>query len=106
MELVKKNIHMDRIKGQAATQITLEDDVNISDMKPDAARLVYDKGSVALEEIKVTEDHVSVRGKLQFMILYLTEGDGKCSYDKVIELMKDIKGCGFENISLVTSKED
>lgn len=75
MELVKKNIHMDRIKGQAATQITLEDDVNISDMKPDAARLVYDKGSVALEEIKVTEDHVSVRGKLQFMILYLTEGE-------------------------------
>ncbi|MGN0331329.1 MAG: SPOCS domain-containing protein [Kineothrix sp.] len=75
MELVKKNIHMDRIKGQAATQITLEDDVNISDMKPDAARLVYDKGSIALEEIKVSEDHVSVRGKLQFMIMYLTEGE-------------------------------
>lgn len=25
----EKNIHMDQIKGQAATQITLEDDVNI-----------------------------------------------------------------------------
>ena len=36
----------------------------------------------------------------------LLKADGECSYDKVIELMKDIKGCGFENISLVTSKED
>ena len=42
MELVKKNIHMDQIKGQAATQITLEDDVNISDSKPDAGKLIYE----------------------------------------------------------------
>lgn len=75
MELVKKNIHMDRIKGQAATQIALEDDVNISDSKPDVGRLIYDRGSVALEEVKVTEDHVTVRGKLQFAVMYLTEGE-------------------------------
>ena len=50
VELVKKKIHMDRIKGQAATQITLEDDVNISDSKPDASKLIYDRGSVTLEK--------------------------------------------------------
>ena len=75
MELVRKNIHMDRIKGQASTQITLEDDINILDSKPDASRLIYDRGSVALEEVKVTEDHVTVRGKLQFLVMYLTEGE-------------------------------
>lgn len=75
MELVKKNIHMDRLKGQAATQITLEDDVNISDAKPDAGRLVYDRGSVTVEEVKVTEDHVTVKGKMQFLVMYLTEGE-------------------------------
>lgn len=75
VELVKKNIHMDRIKGQAATQITLEDDVNISDSKPDASKLIYDRGSVTLEEIKATEDHVTVKGKLHFLIMYLTEGE-------------------------------
>ena len=75
MELVKKNIHMDRIKGQASTQITLEDDINISDSKPDASKLIYDRGNVALEEIKVTEDHVMVKGKLQFLVMYLTEGE-------------------------------
>lgn len=75
MELVKKNIHMDRIKGQAATQITLEDDINISDSKPDASKLIYDRGNVTLEEIKVTEDHVTVKGRLKFTVMYLTEGD-------------------------------
>lgn len=75
MELVKKNIHMDRVKGQAATQITLEDDVNISDTRPDASKLIFDRGSVTLEEIKVTEDHVTVKGKLQFLVMYLTEGE-------------------------------
>ncbi len=74
MELVRKNIHMDRIKGQASTQITLEDDINILDSRPDASKLIYDRGSVALEEIKVTEDHVAVKGKLQFLVMYLAEG--------------------------------
>lgn len=75
MELVKKNIHMDRIKGQAATQVTLEDDFNISDAKPDASKLIFDRGDVALEEVKVTDDHVAVKGKLQFIVMYLTEGE-------------------------------
>jgi len=75
VELVKKNIHMDRIKGQAATQITLEDDANISDSKPDAGKLIYDRGSVTLEEVKATQDHVTVKGKLQFLVMYLTEGE-------------------------------
>ena len=75
MELVRKNIHMDRIKGQASTQITLEDDINILDSRPDASKLIYDRGSVALEEVKVTEDHVTVKGKLQFMVMYLAEGE-------------------------------
>lgn len=75
VELVKKNIHMNRMKGQAMTQIALEDDVNISDSKPDASKLIYDRGSVTLEEIKAMEDHVTVKGKLHFLVMYLTESD-------------------------------
>lgn len=75
VELVKKNIHMDRIKGQARTQITLEDDVNISDSRPDASKLIFDRGNVTIEEIKVTEDHATIKGKLHFLVMYLTEGE-------------------------------
>ena len=73
MELIKRNIHMDCIKCKAQTQMTLEDDVIISDSRPDASRLIMDRGSVVIEEVKVTDDHVSVKGKLVFHVLYLTE---------------------------------
>lgn len=74
MELIKRNIHMDSQRYRAATQITLEDDVNISDSRPDALKLIMDRGNVVIEEIKVTDDHVGVKGKLQFHILYLADG--------------------------------
>lgn len=74
MELVKRNIHMDSQKCMASIQTTLEKDSNISDAKPDAVKLIMDKGNVVIEEIKVTDDHAGVKGKMQFRILYLAEG--------------------------------
>ena len=50
MELVKKKIHMDRISSRAGTQMVLEEDVNISDNKPDASHLLNSKGEVIMEE--------------------------------------------------------
>lgn len=73
MELIRKNIHMDRIKNKAVTQITLEEDVNVSDNKPDVAMIVSEQGKIKLEEMKVTQDHVNVKGKLHFSVLYLGE---------------------------------
>ena len=73
MELIKRNIHMDCVKCKAFTQMTLEDDVIISDSRPDAARLILDRGNMAVDEVKVTDDHVTVKGKLEFSVLYLAE---------------------------------
>lgn len=73
MELIKRNIHMDSIRCKAQTQMTLEDDVIISDSRPDAARLIMDRGNVVIEEVKVSDDHVNVKGRLAFHVLYLTE---------------------------------
>ena len=56
MELIKRNIHMDCIKYKAQTQMTLEDDVIISDSRPDATKLIMDRGNVIIDEVKVTED--------------------------------------------------
>lgn len=75
MELVKRNIHMDCPKCRASMQTTLEKDINISDLKPDALKLIMDRGNVVIEEVKVTDDHVNVKGSLQFHILYLAEGN-------------------------------
>ena len=74
MELIKRNIHMDRLKCKASIQITLEDDINISDSRPDALKLIMDRGNVVIEEVRVTDDHVGVKGILKAGILYLAEG--------------------------------
>lgn len=67
MELIKKNIHMDRIKCRSTTQVTLEEDLNIPENKPDVANLLYEKATIQIEEVKPTEDHVSIRGRLLFL---------------------------------------
>lgn len=73
MELIKRNIHMDCLRCRASTQMTLEDDVIISDSRPDAAKLIMDRGNVSIDEVKVTDDHVNVKGKMHFHVLYLAE---------------------------------
>ena len=74
VELIKRNIHMDCLKCKASIQITLEDDINISDSRPDALKLIMDRGNVVIEEVRVTDDHVGVKGVLKAGILYLAEG--------------------------------
>ena len=49
MELLKRNIHMDRIRAEALTQITLEDDVNIPESKPDVGSLNLEKGVLVID---------------------------------------------------------
>lgn len=77
MELIKKNIHMDRIKLRSATQVTLEEDINIPDSKPDVVNLIYEKGKIQIEEVKPTEDHVNIRGRLLFSVLYQARDEGQ-----------------------------
>lgn len=78
MELLKRNIHMDRIRAEAVSQIVLEDDVNIPESKPDVEALNMEKGAVLIEEVRAGTDMVTVRGRLTYCILYRTEEGGSC----------------------------
>ncbi len=80
MELSKKYIHMNREKGKAVTQITLDDDFNVPDTKPDLIRIILDKGEISLDETTITQDHVWLKGVLRFFLLYRSDQeDGKIS---------------------------
>ena len=73
MELIRKNIHMEHLLHLASTQISLEEDQNISDQKPDAFRIVCKKTDVRISETKVQDDSVLIKGILAYQILYLTD---------------------------------
>ncbi len=74
MELMKKSIYTDRIKAKAVLQIPLEEDINVSDTRPDVGRLVFTRGKVKIDEIKTGINKIRVKGKLLFQILYEAEG--------------------------------
>ena len=111
MELIKKNIHMDRIKCQSAAQVSLEEDINIPDNRPDVSSIILKKAQIQIEEVKPTEDHVNVKGRLLFWVLYDTreEGqklvclDGKILFDEQI-YMEGIKGT--DAVSVKALSED
>lgn len=73
MNLLRKNIHMDLMKSQAVSQVTLEDDVNLPDSKPDIEKIIMEDGTGRIDEIKTNGDHVTVRGRLFVSVLYVTD---------------------------------
>ena len=75
MELLKKNIHMSRRKAYGENRMTLSEDFNIPDKKPDAAGLIQKRGEVKLEEVRTTEGQVQLSGTLEVHILYVSEGE-------------------------------
>lgn len=73
LELVKKNIHMDCIKAKAGNQITVEDDVNIPDLRPDIDKVIFHSGVIKIEEAKAGNGQVTVKGSLAVNILYTSD---------------------------------
>lgn len=66
MEFLKKSIHMDQIGCEEQTQITLEDDVNIADAKPDVYQVVTQQGHVDLEEVRASDGACACKGRAAF----------------------------------------
>ena len=99
MELVKKSIHMNRLKNKNLVQITLDDDFIVPDTKPDINSVITSEGEVDINHVGVSDGKVNVRGRLIFKNLYLCNDDnkrlanmeGELSFDEnmLIEGVKD-----------------
>lgn len=73
MELLKKKIHMNRLKCRGVSQISLEEDFNVPDSKPDVGAIVEASGEVKMEDIKVGTGQVTAKGVLSIHVLYIAE---------------------------------
>jgi len=77
MELIKKNVHMNRLKGKRTTQLTVDDDFNVSDSKPDIDSLITENGEISIDSVKVQNGKIIVKGKLGFKLLYSNQDAGR-----------------------------
>lgn len=75
MNIAYNNIHMDRIKCRAVSQISPEDDINLPETSPDLNKIIFREGNVVISDVKVSKDHVALSGMLEVLVLYLTEDD-------------------------------
>ena len=94
MNLSKTYIQVPCWKGTASIQMTLDNDFNVSDAKPDIERIVQEKGKLNIQEIKSMEDKCLVRGTLSFGILYIGDDgsgqlqsmEGEIEFEEVVNM--------------------
>ena len=84
MELERQILHKNEDAGKAFSQITLDDDYNLPDYKPDLTKVIRERGKLHFDEISVSGGRIWLKGVLRFQILYRTDLDGR--------KMNDLKG--------------
>ena len=76
MDLIKKNIHMNKLICRSSLQTTFDQDVNVPDTKADILRIIRMNGEISLEEQKVMNGKLYLNGSLKYDLLYLGEDMG------------------------------
>ena len=62
---------MNRWKGNAVTQITLDEDFIVPDTLEDMEQVILEQAHIQGENVKTQEEKITVKGKLEFQVLYL-----------------------------------
>lgn len=63
IELIKKEIHMNRQRGTAVSQLTLDDDFIVPDALDDAVQILLSDGEVQIENSRIQGEKVLHPGK-------------------------------------------
>lgn len=76
-ELIKSQLVIDKNIGKETTQILLEGDIIVPDIKPDMSVILQTDSNVVISRLELTNDRVNFIGKLDISLLYLARGSEK-----------------------------
>ncbi len=79
MRINKESIHENKIKCTNTLQITLDDDFNVPDSRPDIDTIIKEHAKLRMEPVKAQGEHAQITGTMDFAILYIgeRENDGR-----------------------------
>ncbi|MBP3617680.1 MAG: DUF3794 domain-containing protein [Lachnospiraceae bacterium] len=105
MEIKMQSIHMNRVKCRNALRLTVDDDVNVPDNKPDVRAVIWKNGTVRVNEKKLSGGRLYLKGTLPYRVLYLSEEEelpvqsirGELAFDESVELPE---ACTGDNITV------
>ena len=94
MEVLKKNIHMYRQAKRAVSQITLEEDFNVPDAKPDVEQIIQTREKTVIESTRSENGRLLLKGWVQVGVLYMDDGeerqihrlDNRMKFDEYINM--------------------
>ena len=100
MEIKMQSIHMNKVNCRNALRLTVDDDVNVPDNKPDVRAVIWKTGNVRLNEKKLSGGRLYVKGVLGYRVLYLSEDGerpvqsirGELPFDESVELPEACDG--------------
>lgn len=72
-ELVREKIFLDQSVGKESTQVLLEGDIIVPDVKPDMALILQTEPKVIIERVEVSADRVNFIGQLSISVLYMAK---------------------------------
>ncbi|MCL2618632.1 MAG: DUF3794 domain-containing protein [Defluviitaleaceae bacterium] len=76
-ELIKEKIVLEQKLGRSTTQVLLEGDIIVPDVKPDMSVILQSDAKVCIDKFDVNADRVSFMGRLEISVLYLGRGASK-----------------------------
>lgn len=93
MRLITQRVHMNKCNCRDMRQITLDRDFNVPDARPDALSIMKEHGNVQIEEARMVDGRASIKGTLEFQILYAVDGElpvsemqGSVPFEEIIPL--------------------
>lgn len=73
MEILMQKINISQQKNKSNLQITLDDDFNVPDIRPDIEKVVKEQGNIIIQDIIPMNDKFVIKGALEFNLLYISQ---------------------------------
>lgn len=92
MEIITRQFEVNQTGRSFTDQFLMDEDFNVPDSKNDVKRIVMGEGRLKIDEMKPVENYLRIVGKVEFQILYVTDGiepafssmEGKMPFEEMV----------------------
>ncbi len=72
-EVVKEIVQVGKVSGRENIRTILDNTISVPDNKPDISRLLFVDGDIWAEDISASEGRATIKGTVNYRVLYLSE---------------------------------
>ncbi len=87
--LIRESMKFDEKIGIEKTQIMIDGDIIVSDIKPDIEKVLQKEAEVYIDTVEVTDNRINFVGKLNIQVLYLANTNQKGIYSMSTDITID-----------------